>query len=84
MLNEWPSDTKFTRLIFDPYAVPVKSLDTHTTHSRVFLYFYYFLHCRRHQNYEITHMKSCRIQKSVKQIKIHFIFEILQSSHPLP
>ena len=26
------------------YTVPVKSLDT-PTHSRVFLYFYYFLHC---------------------------------------
>jgi hypothetical protein len=27
------------------YTVPVKSLDT-PTHSRVFLYFYYFIHCR--------------------------------------
>ena len=27
------------------HTVPVKSLDT-PTHSRVFLYFYYFLHCR--------------------------------------
>jgi hypothetical protein len=26
------------------YTVPVKRLDT-PTHSRVFLYFYYFLHC---------------------------------------
>ena len=29
-------------------------------------------------------MESCSNQKSVKQIKIYFIFEILQSSHPLP
>ena len=29
-------------------------------------------------------MKSCSNQKSVKQIKIYFIFEILQSIHPLP
>ena len=29
-------------------------------------------------------MKSCSNQISVKQIKIHFIFEILQSSQPLP
>ena len=27
------------------YTISVKSLDTHT-HSTVFLYFYYFLHCR--------------------------------------
>ena len=45
------------------------------THSRVFRYFYY-------QNYEITHLESCSNQKSVKQIKIYVIFEILQSSHP--
>jgi hypothetical protein len=29
-------------------------------------------------------MESCSNQKSVKQIKIYFIFEILQSSYPLP
>jgi hypothetical protein len=29
-------------------------------------------------------MESCSNQKSVKQIKICFIFEILQSSCPLP
>ena len=29
-------------------------------------------------------MESCSNQKSVKQIKIYFIFEILQSRHPLP
>jgi hypothetical protein len=29
-------------------------------------------------------MESCSNQKSAKQIKIYFIFEILQSSHPLP
>ena len=29
-------------------------------------------------------MESCSNQKSVKQIKIDFIFEILQSSHRLP
>ena len=34
--------------------------------------------------YEITHMESHSNQKSVKQIKIYFVFEILQSSHPLP
>jgi hypothetical protein len=33
-----------------------------------------------HQNNEITHMESCSNQKSVKQNKIYFIFEILQSS----
>jgi hypothetical protein len=27
------------------HTVPVKSLDT-PTHSRVFIYFYYFIHCR--------------------------------------
>jgi hypothetical protein len=27
-------------------------------------------------------MESCSNQKSVKQIKIHFIFEFLQNSHP--
>ena len=31
--------------IGERHAVPVKSLDT-PTHSRVFLYFKYFLHCR--------------------------------------
>ena len=35
-------------------------------------------------NYEITHTELCSNQKSAKQLKIHFIFEILQSSHPLP
>ena len=29
-------------------------------------------------------MESCSTQKSAKQIKLYFIFEILQSSHPLP
>ena len=29
-------------------------------------------------------MESCSNQKRVKQIKIYVIFEILQSSHPLP
>uniref|UniRef100_A0A8C7CQ39 Phosphatidylinositol-4-phosphate 5-kinase type 1 gamma n=1 Tax=Oncorhynchus kisutch TaxID=8019 RepID=A0A8C7CQ39_ONCKI len=46
-------------------TIPVKSLDT-PTHSRVFLYFYYFLHCRiivKTSNYEITHMESCSNQK---------------------
>ena len=38
-------------------TVPVKRLDT-PTHSRVFLYLYYFL-----QIYEITHMESCSNQK---------------------
>ena len=37
-----------------------------------------------HPNYEITHMESCSNQKGVKQIKIYFTFEILQSSHLLP
>jgi hypothetical protein len=32
-------------MISSIHTVPVKSLDT-PTHSRVFLYFYYFLHCR--------------------------------------
>jgi hypothetical protein len=51
---------------------------THPTHSRVFLYFYYFVHYRiivKTSNYEITHMESCSYRKMFKQI--------LQSSHPL-
>ena len=47
--------------------MPVKSLDT-STHSRVFLYLYYFLHCRiivKTLNLEITHVVT---KKSVKQI----------------
>uniref|UniRef100_A0A8C8HY04 PIPK domain-containing protein n=1 Tax=Oncorhynchus tshawytscha TaxID=74940 RepID=A0A8C8HY04_ONCTS len=46
-------------------TIPVKSLDT-PTHSRVFLYFYYFLHCRiivKTSNYEIAHMESCNSSK---------------------
>uniref|UniRef100_A0A4W5RNG0 Prokineticin 2 n=1 Tax=Hucho hucho TaxID=62062 RepID=A0A4W5RNG0_9TELE len=31
--------------LFKIYSVPVKSLNT-PTHSRVFLYLYYFIHCR--------------------------------------
>ena len=57
-------------------TVPVKSLDI-PTHSRVFLHLY-FLHCimiiMNTYNYEITHMESCSNQKSVKQIKIYFMF----------
>ena len=67
-------------------TVPVKSLDT-PTHSMVFLYFYYFLHCWitvKTSSYEVAHVESCSNQKSVKQIKIYFIFEILQSCHPWP
>ena len=33
------------RKVLRKYTVPVKSLDT-PTHSRIFPYFYYFLHCR--------------------------------------
>jgi hypothetical protein len=29
-------------------------------------------------------MESCSNQKSVKQMKIYVIFEIIRSSHPLP
>ena len=45
---------------------------------------YSFKYFSLHQNYEKTHMESCSNQKSVKQIMIYFIFEIRQSSHPLP
>ena len=55
-------------------TVPVKSLDTH---SRVFLYFYYYLHfiiTVKTSKHEITHMELCSNQKSVKQIKLYFRF----------
>ena len=78
----WYGDCNCVKLC----TVPVKSLDT-PAHSRVFLYFYYFLHC-------IIIVKTLKLwnntgnhvvtKKGVKQIKIYFIFEILQSSHPLP
>ena len=65
------------------YTVPVKNLDT-PTHSRVFLYFDYFIHCIiivKTSNYEITHMESCRSQISVKQIKI-FVLIFDSSKQP--
>ena len=68
------------------HTVPVKSLDT-PAHSRVFLYLYYFLHCRiiaKTSNYEITHMESSSNQINVEQIKMYFIFEIHHRSHPSP
>ena len=49
--NYWPYRTPIRQYICPPYSmtypytIPVKSLDT-PTHSRVFLYLYYFLHCR--------------------------------------
>ena len=59
-------------------------LDT-PTNSRIFLYLYYFLHCRIIvKPSKLRNNISCSNQKSVKQIKIYVIFEILQSSHPLP
>jgi hypothetical protein len=58
------------------YIVPVKGLDK-PTHSRVRIIV-------KTSTYEITHMESCSNTKSVKQIKIYFIFEILQSTDPLP
>ena len=68
------------------YIVQVKGLDT-PTHSRVFLYWYYFLHYRiivkTSKRWNYTH-GIINTKKSVKQIKIDFIFYILQSSHALP
>ena len=57
------------------------------THSRVYLYFYYFLHCRiivktsKLWNNTLNHVVT---KKSVTQIKIYFIFKILYSCHHLP
>ena len=48
--NQWNYTVDLTLVILPfqispgKYTVPVKRLDT-PTHSRVFLYFYYFLHC---------------------------------------
>ena len=69
------------------HTEPVKGLDT-PTHSRVFLHFYYFLHCR------IT-VKTCNPRyypiwtpvvpkPSVKQFKIYFLFGMLQGGPRLP
>ena len=55
---------------YPKHTVPVKSWDT-PTHSRVFLYLYYFLHCRI-------------IVKTSKLWNNTYGIEILQSSHPLP
>ena len=61
----------------DECTGPVKSVDT-PTHSRFFLYFYYFLHCRiiveTSKLWKKTHMESCSNQESVKQIKIYLRF----------
>ena len=81
-----PKTDKHARTYACKHTVPFKILDT-PTHSRVFIYFYNFLHCRiivNTSNYEITQMESCGNQKSVQQMNIYFIFEIVQSSHPLP
>ena len=59
-----------------PHAPRVKSLNT-PTHSRVFLYFYYFLHCR-------LIVKTSKLWNNTYGIKICFIFEIVQIRHPLP
>ena len=73
----WSAWTQPLAMVYWPYTLLVKSFRT-PTHSRVFLYFYYFQHCRI--SYEIKtmklHMESCCNQKSVKQIKN--IFDILQ------
>ena len=79
-----------TPILFARYNVCMYSTSQkfgHTYSFRVFLYLYYFLHCR----IIVKTSKLCNntwnhvvTKKSVKQIKIYFIFEILQSSHPLP
>ena len=56
------------KITFHENTVPVESLDT-PTHSRAFLYFHYFLHCRiimkTSKNYEKTHMESCSSPQKV-------------------
>ena len=64
-------------------TLPVKSLDT-PTHSRVFLCFYYFLHCRiKVKTSHLWNNTYSSNQKSAKQIKQYFWFLIIWSSHSL-
>ena len=66
---EWGLENMSTR------TVPVKSLDT-LNYSRVFLYFYYFLHCR-------IIVKTSKLWNNTWNHEVTKIYFILQSSHPL-
>lgn len=53
----------------------------HTPGHLVLFFFclYYFLHCRRHQNYENTHSELYGEQNKRKQSRVYFIFEVLDA-----